>query len=67
MSLDKKRRELKKAGWKREDRTHDNIHFEYWVPPWDGIGFRPLAMSLNRALAEYDRRRSNGKRNLEEL
>ena len=53
-NYDSTRQELKELGWKREDRTNQGITKELWVPPWDGIGMRPISMSYESALRRKD-------------
>jgi hypothetical protein len=39
------RKKLKEKGWKRHDRNGG----ERWTPPWNGLGFEPMSVTLETA------------------
>ena len=48
-NFDATRKKLKLSGWKREDRTSNGVSKELWIPPWNGLGMRPLGVSYEAA------------------
>jgi hypothetical protein len=46
MTADEARKKLKEKGWKRHDRAGIG---ELWTPPWNGLGFMPLPVTLETA------------------
>ncbi len=45
MTATEARKKLKEKGWKRHDRNGG----ERWTPPWNGLGFEPMSVTLETA------------------